>query len=223
MIPRFAPIMAAWARSLAPNLERMFRTWPLTVGEILEIRLKVLAVVLPRLSVYACCRILLNRKKRCPQSINVVVVEERSEPLLPISTCCLTYPLERAEHIFPALSPERVTLGRVPLGHLPSVASAAGPSALFGDFEGRTPMTNRRGKSDSSTVPSTSRHGLDFSPLQTDVGSPGSRAGWFHACLGSSTAQGPGAPCDGGDPDVAFRLFRGRQHPGGPAAFAARS
>jgi hypothetical protein len=53
-----------------------------SMGEILEVRLKVLTVVLPRLSVYACCRVLLNRKERCPQSLYVVdVVEERSEPL----------------------------------------------------------------------------------------------------------------------------------------------
>ena len=30
MIPRFNPIMAAWVRSLAPSLERILRTWPLT-------------------------------------------------------------------------------------------------------------------------------------------------------------------------------------------------
>src|SRR5215472_7474264 len=91
------------------------------MGEILEVHLKVLTVVLPRLSVRACCRVLLNRKERCPQSLDVVdVVKERSEPLFPISTC-LTYPLEGAERVFPALSPERVTLGRVPLGQPPSL------------------------------------------------------------------------------------------------------
>ena len=36
MIPRFRPIMAAWVRSLAPSLERMFRTWPLTVSSLIE-------------------------------------------------------------------------------------------------------------------------------------------------------------------------------------------
>jgi hypothetical protein len=59
--------------------------------------------------------------------------------------------------------------------------------------------------------------------LQTDVGSPGSRPGWFHACVGSSTARGPGVPCEGVAPGVAFRLFRERQHPEGLAAYAARS
>src|SRR5262250_3174305 len=92
------------------------------MGELLEVCLKVLPVVLPRLSIHACCGVLLNRKERCPQSLHVVnVVEERSESLFPISTCCLTYPLEHAERVFPALSPERVTLGRVPLGQPPSL------------------------------------------------------------------------------------------------------
>jgi hypothetical protein len=35
------------------------------MGEILKVGLEVLAVVLPRLSVHACCRVLLNRKERC--------------------------------------------------------------------------------------------------------------------------------------------------------------
>src|SRR5262249_679070 len=74
------------------------------------------------LSVNACGGVFLNRKERCPQSIDVVnVVEERSETLFPIATCCLTYPLERAERVFPALSPEPVTLARLPLGQLPSL------------------------------------------------------------------------------------------------------
>jgi hypothetical protein len=31
-------------------------------------------------------------------------MEERSEPLFPISTCCLTYPLERAYRGFPPVT-----------------------------------------------------------------------------------------------------------------------
>src|SRR5262249_48995175 len=38
-----------------------------------------------------------------------------------VLACCLPYPLERAERAFPALSPERVAFGRVPLGQLPSL------------------------------------------------------------------------------------------------------
>src|SRR5260370_3452070 len=36
MIPRLSPIMAAWVRSLAPSLERIFRTWPFTVSSLVE-------------------------------------------------------------------------------------------------------------------------------------------------------------------------------------------
>lgn len=36
MIPRFRPIMAAWVRSLAPNLERMDLTRLLTVSSVME-------------------------------------------------------------------------------------------------------------------------------------------------------------------------------------------
>ena len=93
-----------------------------SMGEVLEVRLEVLNVVLPCLAIHACRRVLLNREERCPQPIDVVdMVEERSEPLFPILSCCLTYPLERAGRVFPALSPERVTLGRISLGQPPSL------------------------------------------------------------------------------------------------------
>ncbi len=36
IIPRFNPIMAACVRSLAPNLERIFLTRPLTVSSVIE-------------------------------------------------------------------------------------------------------------------------------------------------------------------------------------------
>jgi hypothetical protein len=36
MIPRFKPIIAAWVRSFAPNLERMFLTLPFTVSSVME-------------------------------------------------------------------------------------------------------------------------------------------------------------------------------------------
>src|SRR5262252_5132051 len=73
---------------------------PESMGEILEVRLEVLSVVLPRLFVYARSRILPNRRECCPQPFDVVdVVEECSEPLFPIFSCCLTYPLERAGRV----------------------------------------------------------------------------------------------------------------------------
>ena len=67
------------------------------------------------------------------------MVQERSEPLLPIPSCCFAYPLERAWRVAPTLRLERVTLGRVPLASpLPSTASAAVALALFGGFSDTT-------------------------------------------------------------------------------------
>src|SRR5439155_13887300 len=48
-------------------------------------------------------------------------VEKRREPLFPVLLCCLTYALERAGRVGPALGPGRVALRRVPLGPLPSL------------------------------------------------------------------------------------------------------
>src|SRR5262249_30320835 len=93
-----------------------------SLGEILEVGLEGLAVVLPRLAIDGRRRILLNRQVRGAPSFDVVdVVQERSEPLSPILSGCLTYPLERAERAVPALSPERVALGQVSRGQLPSL------------------------------------------------------------------------------------------------------
>src|SRR5437867_964698 len=95
--------------------------------EILEIRFQALAVVPPRLAVDARCRVSLQRVVRGAQPLDVVhVVQERREPLLPVPLGCLTHPLERARRAYPARCPERVTLGRVPLGPLPSLRRLRG-------------------------------------------------------------------------------------------------
>src|SRR5438094_7747943 len=86
-----------------------------------------LAVVLPRLPVDARRRVSLQRVVRGAQPLDVVhVVQERREPLLPVPLGCLTHPLERARRAYPARCPERVTLGRVPLGPLPSLRRLRG-------------------------------------------------------------------------------------------------
>src|SRR5690349_14713183 len=88
-----------------------------SMGEILEVRLEVLNVVLPCLAVHSCSCALLNCEECRPQSLHIVdMVEERSEPLFPILPCCLTYPLKRARRVLSALSPGHVTPERVPLG-----------------------------------------------------------------------------------------------------------
>src|SRR5450755_846273 len=53
-----------------------------SMGEILEVCLEVLNVVLPRLAIDSCCRDLFNPQQGRSQSFNVVdVVEERGELL----------------------------------------------------------------------------------------------------------------------------------------------
>src|SRR6058998_1024573 len=183
--------------------------------EILEIRFQALAVVPPRLAVDARCRVSLQRVVRGAQPLDVVhVVQERREPLLPVPLGCLTHPLERARRAYPARCPERVTLGRVPLGPLPSLRRpAAGSSALFGGFPGTTERSDCPRSSIIGVYPWTSRCGLWLPQPQTNAGSPGSRSRCLGACSGSLTARGPSAPRDIGAAGVAFRLPPERRHP----------
>src|SRR5207249_1036224 len=91
-------------------------------GEVPEVGLQVLSVVLPRLAIHARGRIALERQIGIAQPLQVVdVMQERGDPLLPILPCCLAYPLERAWRVPPALGPERVALDRVSLGQPPSL------------------------------------------------------------------------------------------------------
>src|SRR6266853_5693399 len=147
------------------------------MGEILEVRLKVLAVVLPGLPVDARRRILLNCKVCCAQSFDVVdVVQKRGEPLFLILSCCLPYPLKRAGRAFPALSPERVALGRVPLGPFPllrrlrcgSLGFVRQPRRFYGTVRLPTSVRHRRTSSDfpirSAVLFSADRHGISRFP-----------------------------------------------------------
>ena len=49
------------------------------------------------------------------------MVKERGKPHLPISTCCLTYPLQLWWHAYPALRPEHGSLVRIALGQASSL------------------------------------------------------------------------------------------------------
>jgi hypothetical protein len=49
------------------------------------------------------------------------MVEKRGEPHLPISTHCLTYPLQLGWHAYPALCPEPGSLVRIALGQASSL------------------------------------------------------------------------------------------------------
>src|SRR5437764_3315735 len=86
-------------------------------GEILEVLLQFLAVVPPRLPVHARCGFLLQTEVGHTKRFQVVdVVQKRREPQLLILLCCLTYPLQRTERVFPARCPGRVLLWQVPFG-----------------------------------------------------------------------------------------------------------
>ncbi len=66
------------------------------LGEVLEIGFEVLAVGPPRLPVDSGCGIPLEAVVRRAETTDVVhVVQERGEPLFPVPSCGLTYPLER--------------------------------------------------------------------------------------------------------------------------------
>jgi hypothetical protein len=87
------------------------------LGEIPEIVLQGLAVAAPRLAINSRCGVPLETGVGLAESVWVIhVVQERRELQLPISYCCLAYPLERMLHAGPALSPEHGLLSRVPLG-----------------------------------------------------------------------------------------------------------
>jgi len=129
-------------------------------------------------------------------------------------SACLTHSVERTERASPARCPERVALARVPLGPpLPSPASAAGSSALFGGFPGTTGRSDCPRSSIIGVCPWTSRCGLRPPRPQTNAGSPGSRSRCLGTCTGSLTARGPPAPRDNAADDVAFHLLGRRRHP----------
>src|SRR6202795_449529 len=105
------------------------------MGEILEVILEGLAVVPPRLTVHARRRFLLQTEVSLAEPFRIVdMVEKRGEPQLLILLCCLTYPLQRAERVFPARCPGRVLLGQVPFGQASSLHPLRG--RFFGALRG---------------------------------------------------------------------------------------
>ena len=92
------------------------------MGKVLEIVLKSLAVVPPRLPVYTSRSVPLQLRVSKPQSVDVVdVMQQSSELCILVLSCCLSYPFQRTGRVDPALSPGRVLLARVPLGQTPSL------------------------------------------------------------------------------------------------------
>ena len=88
------------------------------------------------------------------------------------------------------------------------------PSAHYGAVRLPVLVHHRR-------TSSTSRCGLG-SCAKASTGPPGSQARCVRACSGSQTAQGSRPSRESDGPDVAFRSFSQRRHPGGEEAFAAQ-
>jgi hypothetical protein len=92
------------------------------MGEALEIFLKGLAVVLPRLTVHTGCGVPLQLEVSKAQSVDPLDVMQKSGELYILVQCCrLSYPFQRTGRIDPALSLGRVLLARIPLGQTPSL------------------------------------------------------------------------------------------------------
>src|SRR4029077_6149425 len=135
-------------------------------------------------------------------------------PLTPFTAGCLTYPLKRAGHAAPALSPGHVTLGRLPLGQSPSLHRLLGLRhglvrrllRYYGTVRLPVPVHHRGTSLDfpmRSALPSlTDEHGISRLPLKVlacmlrvsdRAGSKGiSRLRRLQSCLPlSSTASAP--------------------------------
>src|SRR5215471_5559166 len=97
------------------------------------------------------------------------------------------------------------------IGRLPSMPSAGGDPPLFRHFDGITRP------SDSPPTYMSDLWLMAFSdrPMHTwaSMGSPGSRAWSFPACLGSQTARGSQDARGFASLDIAFRLVERRRHP----------
>ena len=98
---------------------------------------------------------------------------------------------------------------------LPSITSAAGCPALFGDFSGTTGPSDFLCSFIVGVCPWTSRRGPYLHQVRASTGSPGSRAKCVRTCTGSLTARDSDASRDIDAFGVAFRFSLQRRRPGG--------
>src|SRR6202023_228560 len=87
--------------------------------QILKPGLKVCLVVRPHHAIHARRGFAIERVERCPEEVDIHVVEERSELLLLPLPCSFSYAVQRLGHTSPALRPVRALLVRVSLGPRP--------------------------------------------------------------------------------------------------------
>src|SRR5271157_6497476 len=87
--------------------------------QVLEASLEVMAVILPRHAIDARSRLALERQVGFPELIAIDVVQERSEPFLPLHPCGLPHAFQAVGRALPARCPGRAVLLRVLLGPRP--------------------------------------------------------------------------------------------------------
>ena len=136
-------------------------------------------------------------------------------PLTPSPADCLTYPLKRAGHVFPALCPGHVTLKRLPLGQSPFLHCLRSRTGGF--------VRQLRRYYETVRLPMPVHHrcaSLDF-PMRSGIPSLADRHGISRlplkvlACmLRVSDRAGPKASRDSDASSLAFRLVQQRRHPG---------
>src|ERR1700680_2418355 len=89
--------------------------------QVLEIALEVCRVAVPRQPVHTRSGFFFQFEERHFKVLKTEVVEERSEPLLPLCLRYFAYALQPLGHTFPALRLACAGLARIPLGLGPSL------------------------------------------------------------------------------------------------------
>src|SRR5712671_587554 len=184
-------------------------------GQVPEVFLQSLSVLLPRLPIHPGRRIPLEAVIRLSQRVQRVdVVHEACELELLILQCSLTYPLQLTVHPFPALNPADVLVLRVSFGRKASLHPLR--RCLLSSIVRRL-----RRYYPSVRLPLSVHHRRTPFGFPTrsclhraGKGSPGSRARCFRACLGSMTPPGPSVSCLSDTSGVAFRISLERRHSG---------
>src|SRR5207249_10967145 len=156
--------------------------------QVRQFLLQVRAVLLPGHAVDSGRRLALQRVVAVPQQLDRNVVEQRREPRPLIPPCCFTHTAQVVQLAGPALGPGRGRLPDVLLGRSPSLHALRRclltlVRALRRYYSTvRPPTPHRRACWPSGSRPSPT--GPPHLPRRASMGSPGSRAWSFHACLG---------------------------------------
>jgi hypothetical protein len=111
------------ARNVHPrNRLRSVRPAIQPIGKIPEVVLQFLAVDRPCHAVHPWGGVPLEIEVGIPEAIHAVhVVPERPQLHVAISSCYLSYPIERMLQVLPGLCPGPGLLSRIPLGQTPSL------------------------------------------------------------------------------------------------------